>query len=157
MRDTERRLLEAIRLGERDLLVLKEVRFSGHKVVSPAPDDVADEIAAFANSRGGVLVLGVEDKSRDVVGVPLDRLDAVVDFVKEVCNDSITPPVEQFLLDRLSLPSSTGGTAVIVKIDVPRSLFVHRGPGGRLEACHDAGFSRSALSATQPNTPDPLR
>lgn len=143
MLDTKRRLLEAIRLGERGLLALKEVRFSGRKLASPTPADLADEMAAFANSRGGVLVLGVEDKSRDVVSIPHDRLDAVVDFVKEICNDSITPPVEQLMVDRLSITSSTGSSAVIVKLEVPRSLFVHRSPGGYW---HRVGDSKRVMT-----------
>ena len=143
MMDGKQALLDAIRLCETGQLVCAEVRFSGRKVISPTSDDFADEIAAFANSRGGVLVLGVEDKSRDIVGVPLDRLDAVVDFVKEICNDSITPPVEQFLLDRISLPSSTGSTAAVVRLDVPRSLFVHRSPGGYW---HRAGGSKRVMT-----------
>ena len=130
MLDSRHELLEAIRLGETSFLELKEVRFSGHKVTGPSRNDLADELAAFANSQGGVLVLGVEDRSRDIIGIPHDRLDIVVDFVKEICNDSITPPIEQLVLDRLSAPSGTGRTVSIVKLEVPRSLFVHRSPGG---------------------------
>ncbi len=143
MFDSKNELLEAIRLGEMSFLEFKEVRFSGRKVMGPSRDGLADEIAAFANSRGGVLVLGVEDMSRDIVGIPQDRLDAVADFVKEICNDSITPPVEQFMLDRLLVPSSTGGTAVIVKLEIPRSLFVHRSPGGYW---HRAGDSKRVMT-----------
>lgn len=143
MFDSRHELLEAIRLGETSYLELKEVRFSGHKVTGPSRDDLADEIAALANSRGGVVVLGIEDRSRDIVGIPADRLDAVVDFVKEICRDSITPPIEQYVLDRLSLPSSAGHMADIVKLDVPRSLFVHRGPGGYW---HRAGDSKRVMT-----------
>ncbi len=143
MLDNRGELLEAIRLGETSFLELKEVRFSGHKVTGPSRDDLADEIAAFANSRGGVLVLGVEDSSRDIIGVPDDRLDAVVNFAKEICNDSITPPVEQFVLDRVSLPSATGRMASVVKLEVPRSLFVHRSPGGYW---HRAGDSKRIMT-----------
>ncbi|MCQ3805870.1 MAG: putative DNA binding domain-containing protein [Acidimicrobiaceae bacterium] len=143
MLDNRGELLEAIRLGETSFLELKEVRFSGLKVAGPSRDDLADEIAAFANSRGGVLVLGVEDSSRDIIGVPDDRLDAVVNFAKEICNDSITPPVEQFVLDRVSLPSATGRMASVVKLEVPRSLFVHRSPGGYW---HRAGDSKRIMT-----------
>lgn len=31
----------------------------------------------MANGRGGTVVLGVEDKTREIVGVPLDDLDTV--------------------------------------------------------------------------------
>lgn len=138
MFDSRQSLSEAIRLRETSRIALKEVRFSAHQVMAPTSDALADEIAAFANSRGGVLVLGVEDKSRDIIGIPQDRLDAVADFVKEVCNDSIVPPVEQLLLDRIPLPTSTGHTVVVVKLEVPRSLFVHRSPGGYLHRAADS-------------------
>ena len=143
MLDSMRELLEAIRLGKTSFLELKEVRFSGRKVTGPSRDDLADELAAFANSRGGVLVLGVEDKSLDVIGIPHDRLDVVVDFVKEICNDSITPPIEQLVLDRLSVPAGTGRTVSIVKLEVPRSLFVHRSPGGYW---HRVGDSKRVMT-----------
>ena len=51
-------LIDKIRLGEDSYLELKEVRFAGHKVSAPHKDSLADELAAFANSRGGVCVLG---------------------------------------------------------------------------------------------------
>ena len=141
--DSSHELLKAIRLEETSFLEFREVRFSGSRVVGPALDELADEIAAFANSRGGVLVLGVDDKSRDIVGIPLDRLDEVAGYVKEICNDSVTPPIEQIVLDRLSVPSGSGRTVSIVKLEVPRSLFVHRSPGGYW---HRVGDSKRVMT-----------
>ena len=80
-------LLEKIRLGEDSYLEIKEVRFSGERVSAPSRSDLADELAAFANSRGGVLALGVQDKTREILGIPLERLDPVEDLVREVCNE----------------------------------------------------------------------
>ena len=55
-------MLDRIRLGEDSALELKEVRFACERVVAPSRDALADELAAFANSRrGGVSVLGVDD------------------------------------------------------------------------------------------------
>ncbi len=70
-------LLRKIHLEENSLLELKTVRFKGNQVSNPNHDDLADELAAFANSRGGVLVLGVDDKTRDVIGISIDNLDTV--------------------------------------------------------------------------------
>ena len=64
-------LLDKIRLGEDSFLELKEVRFSGDRVNGPNRESLADELAAFANSRGGVCVLGVEDGSREILGLPI--------------------------------------------------------------------------------------
>ena len=138
MFDSTKELLEQIRLGESTLLEFKEVRFSGSRVSGPRRDALADELAAFANSRGGVFVLGVEDGTRDVVGIPVERLDAVVDFVKEVCASSIDPPLEEWVLRRLLLPTADGQEAAVIKVEVPRSLFVHRSPGGFLHRVADS-------------------
>ena len=132
MFDSSKELLDSIRLGESTFLECKEVRFAGGKVRGPGRDALADGLAAFANGRGGVLVLGVEDKTREVVGIPIDRLDTVVDFVRHVCLDSVEPPIESFVLELLLLPSTTGEELAVVKVEVPRSLFVHRSPGGYL-------------------------
>jgi len=143
MFDSQKELLEAIQLGETSHLELKEIRFAGSKISGPKRDDLADEITAFANSGGGVLVLGVEDKSRDIVGIPREHLDTVVGFVKDICADSIKPPVEVLVIDRLALPSSNEHKVDVVKLEVPRSLFVHRGPGGYL---HRVGDSKRVMS-----------
>ena len=138
MFDGKRELLDKIRLGESTFLEFKEVRFSGSKVIGPHRDSLADSLAAFANSRGGVLVLGVEDATREIVGVPAERLDAVAGLVREVCSDSIDPPIENLALDRLSLPSSFRTETTVIKVDIPRSLFVHRSPGGFLHRIADS-------------------
>lgn len=52
---------------------------------------MADELAAFANDRGGTLVLGVDDKSKELIGIPTEYLDAVEQWVHEICNDAIKP------------------------------------------------------------------
>ena len=84
------------------------MRFAGGRVRAPDRDALADVLASFANSRGGVFVLGVEDGAHEIVGVPIDRLDTVVDFVRHVCIDSVNPPIEDVVVERLRLPSSTG-------------------------------------------------
>lgn len=121
-------LIDKIRLGEDSYLELKEVRFAGDRVVAPHRDSLADELAGFANSRGGVCVLGVDD-DREVVGISLERLDLVEDFVRQICLDSITPPLTP-VIERLTLPSTTGEQLPVFKVDVTSSLFVHRSPGG---------------------------
>ena len=138
MFDTKAELLEKIRLGESSFLEFKEVKFKGERIDGPRRDSLADGLAALANSHGGVFVLGVADKTREVVGVPLERLDAAVEFVRNVCMDSIEPALEHVVVDRLLLPSSTGEEVAIVKVDVPRSLFVHRSPGGYLHRVADS-------------------
>ncbi|MBK9440360.1 MAG: ATP-binding protein [Comamonadaceae bacterium] len=128
MFDNPADLIEKIRLGEDTFLELKEVRFAGHRVTDPHRDSLANELAAFANSRGGVCVLGVDDH-REVLGVDLDRLDALEDFIRELCISSVTPSLTP-VIERLRLPSTTGEMLPVIKVEVSRSLFIHRSPGG---------------------------
>lgn len=121
-------LVRRIQLGEDSLLELKAVLLAGSKVTDPKRDEMADELAAFANARGGTVVLGVDDKTREVVGIPHDRLDAVETWVREICNDSVKPPLDANIIKR-ELSGASGQVPVVV-IEVPRSLFVHRSPGG---------------------------
>ncbi|MEI7869739.1 MAG: ATP-binding protein [Candidatus Methylumidiphilus sp.] len=137
MFDNPNDLLEKIHLGEDSFLELKEVRLSGNKVTAPHRDSLADELAAFANSRGGVCVLGVDDETKEILGIAPERLDIVVDFVRDLCLDTIKPPIAP-VIERLRLPSTTGESLPVIKIEVPRSLFVHRSPGGYMHRVVDA-------------------
>ena len=122
-------LMRRIQLGEDSALELKSVLLSGDSVKSPKRDDFADELAALANGRGGTLVLGVDDKTRRVEGIPLDGLDAVESWVREICNDSIKPALDADIL-REELEQEDGNSVAVLRVDVGRSLFVHKSRGG---------------------------
>lgn len=142
MFDSAKDLLDKIRLGEDSFLELKAMRFAADRVSAPRRESRADELAAFANAHGGVCVLGVDDGSREILGLPLERLDAAEDFVRELCTDSIAPPMAP-IIERLRLPSSTGAQLPVLKVEVSRSLFVHRSPGGYL---HRVGSARREMA-----------
>lgn len=129
MFETQEQLLEKIRLGEDSLLECKEMVFAGESVRGPVRDVIADELAAFANAHGGVLVLGVEDRSREVVGIPDALLDIAERYVREVCEDSVKPPLLP-RIERLTLPASDGSPRAVIRVDVTKSLFVHRSARG---------------------------
>jgi predicted HTH transcriptional regulator len=145
MKLTPVELLQKIRLGEDSYLELKEVRFAGGKVRGPSQDDLADELAAFANSAGGVLVLGVEDKSRAVAGIELDKLDAVEALLRQACGDAIKPPLAP-VIERLTLPDAQGVEQPVIRVEVSRSLFVHQSPSGYL---HRVGSSKRPIPPEQ--------
>lgn len=122
-------LARRIRLGEDSALELKRLHLAGGQVRGPHRDSFADELAAFANGRGGTLVLGVDDKSRRAEGIPLEHLDAVEGWVREICNDSINPALDADIL-KLEIEDAGGTLVPVLRVDVPRSLFVHKSPGG---------------------------
>ena len=141
MLESPDQLLEKIRLGEDSFLECKEVVFAGGRIKAPGRDDLADELTAFANARGGVLVLGVNDKTREVVGIPADRLDAVEQYASEIVRDSVKPPLYP-VIERLALPGVGGRALPVLRIELRRSLFVHQSPGGYL---HRVGSSKRRM------------
>lgn len=141
MFDTKLELLEKIRLVEDSYLELKEVRFAGDRVTGPIRESLADELAGFANSRGGVCLLGVDDRQKEILGIPPEQLDRVETYVRGICNDLIDPPLAP-LIERLNLPSTLGTDLPVIKVDIPRSLFVHRSPGGYF---HRIGSSKREM------------
>lgn len=122
-------LIRQIQLGQDSMLGMKAVQFAGTKLTAPRRDDIADELAGFANAWGGVLVLGVDHKNREIVGIPRDRVDGVEQFVSELTHDSIDPPINASVR-RLELHDSLGKTHYAIKIEVEKSLYVHSSPSG---------------------------
>ena len=126
---TDADLAGRIRLGEDSALELKSLALDRGRVRSPGRHELADELAAMANGRGGTVVLGVDDRTREVQGIPLGDLDAVEGWVREICNDSVKPPLDADIR-KVELDGAAGGRVPIVRVDLARSLFVHGSPGG---------------------------
>ena len=143
MSDAAEEFLRKIRLGEDSFLEFKEVFLAGGRIKGPGRDQLADELAAFANSTGGVVVLGVSDEPRAVTGIPIEHLDAVERYVSEIASDSITPPVVP-LIEKQKLPDADGRMRPVLKVEIPRGFFVHQSPGGYL---HRVGSSKRQMES----------
>ena len=135
-------LARRIRVGEDGSLELKRVLISGNRVTAPRRGIVADELAAMANGWGGILVLGVDDDNREVCGIALEHLDTAEAWVREICNDSIKPSLDAYIR-KMEIPDPRGEVATVICIEVERSLFVHKSPGGYFRRL---GSSRRELS-----------
>ena len=81
---TNAELARRIQLGEDSTLELKRIVLAGGRVSDPKWNDMADELAALANARGGTVILGVDDKSREILGIPLQALDTVEGWAREI-------------------------------------------------------------------------
>ena len=139
---TDTNLMRRIQLGEDSTLELKSVLLSGDVVKGPKRDDFANELVALANSRGGTMVLGVDDKTRRIEGIPLHNLDAVEGWVREICSDSVRPPLNVHV-HKVDLKNANGESVPVVRVDVDGSLFVHEGPGGYF---HRIGSSKRKMA-----------
>lgn len=96
----------------------KDELFSGesknieYKVVVPDKSEkYMKTVVAFANTQGGRLVIGIDDKTHQVVGVDNDSLfqtmDALTNAISDACEPQIIPDIE---------PQTVEGKTVIVII-----------------------------------------
>jgi len=121
-------LLFHIRLGEDSSIEFKGLKFEGERLVGPNRDKMAHEIAAFANGQGGRLLLGVDDKNRDVIGIADEQVAKVEEWVVNISQQQIQPPVK---IDTrlLQLPDRQGDLKNVVYVEIPRSIMVHASNG----------------------------
>ncbi len=89
----------------------------------PHREEFADEIVAFANANGGVILIGVGDDSQ-IVGIDRQDLDTTEKTVVEICSDNIDPMV-YIVTEKLRVEDK-----ILLKIDVPPSAFVHKSSNG---------------------------
>ena len=54
---------------------------------------VAQEMVAFANSKGGVIIIGVDDKTWDVVGLTDDDLRRLTNLLVNASSEHVKPPL----------------------------------------------------------------
>ncbi len=118
-------LWRQVALGEDSGIELKAVELRGSKVSAPRRDSLADEIAALGNGQGGRVVLGVTDDRRPQSLDPA-ALDMLVSLMREICTDSIKPPLD-YGVHRVPVEGGEGGALVV---EIPESVTVHRSPGG---------------------------
>lgn len=121
-------LLFHIRLGEDSSIEFKAVKFEGNKPKDPNKDKMAHEIAAFANGQGGRMVMGVEDKTRNVLGIEDTLVGVAEEWLVNISQNNITPPVR---IDTrlLQLPNQQGELKTVIYVEVPRSISVHQSAG----------------------------
>ncbi len=120
---SDERVRRQLRLGEDGGWEFKEVTFRGDRAAGHQRDDWADEVAAFANARGGVLLLGVTDDG-NVPGMSRAHLDAVDRVVGEICRDLITPAIRV-----QAYRSELDGRSFLL-VEVPEGHAQHDSPGG---------------------------
>ena len=127
-----------IRLGEDSLWEFKEIMFTGNKPRSPSRNDLADELAAFANTDGGVVLCGVTD-SGEVQGMSREQMDELERYLMEVCTDKIKPPIHSTIL-RKEIEESKP----FLFVKVPQGYTLHYSPGG---SYHRVGSSKRKMTS----------
>ena len=127
MKFSDDEIAQRLRLGEKGGWEFKAIVFAGDQPRSPRRDDLADEIAAFANADGGVLLCGSTDAG-DMRGMSRPQMDALDRLVVEACTEAIRPRVLPGIFRR----ELEHGKSFLL-VDVPRGHAQHDSPGGSFQ------------------------
>lgn len=122
MNITNAEIRERLQLSEDGRWEFKQIEFSGNRPKSPRRDDFADEITAFANSDGGVILCGVSDRG-ELQGMSREQAAALSLMLAEVSVDTIKPPLN-IILEQRQLDGK-----IIVLVEIPRGTHVHERAG----------------------------
>src|SRR6266567_1109075 len=61
------------------------------KLAAPRAVDLAERLCGMANARGGIVIIGVEDSTHKVVGVPDERIGETMDVILRAARQVIKP------------------------------------------------------------------
>ncbi|MCK9171796.1 MAG: ATP-binding protein [Treponema sp.] len=76
-------------------------------------------VSAFSNTSGGFIVFGIDDKTKEIVGIPEGNQFLLMDQIANCISDSITPQVSP----EITLRSHKQKTVVVVQI-FPGAAFL---------------------------------
>ena len=128
-----------LQLGEDSHWEFKAIQFTGNRPRSPRRDDLADEIAAFANAIGGVLLCGVTDDG-EVEGMSREQIVVLDSFLVETSTDSIAPAV------RIRTTHRQLDGRLLLVVDVPEGDAQHEPPRDGLNKSVDCSSTHRKLS-----------
>ena len=139
MNYTNQEIVRQLRLGEDSQREFKQIKFSGSRPKSPRRDDLADEIATFANTDGGPLLCGMIDNG-DVQGLSREQMDKLERLFVDICTDAIKPPIRPTIL-RLIIDERP-----LLLVEVPQGHVQHDSPGG---SYHRVGSSKRRMTSDE--------
>ena len=139
MNYSDQDIARQLRLGEDSQWEFKQVAFSGNRPTSPRRDDLADEIAAFANTDGGILLCGITDRG-DVQGLSREQMDELERLLVDICTDVIKPPIRPTILRRIV------DERPLLLIQIPQGHAQHDSPGG---GYHRIGSSKRRMTSDE--------
>ncbi len=61
------------------------------KVASPRPDEMAERLCGLANAQGGFIIIGVQDETLKIIGVPQERMALTIDVILRSTRRIIKP------------------------------------------------------------------
>jgi len=115
-------LRQRLQLGEDSTWEFKQIEFSGAKPKSPSREHLADEIGAFANADGGILLCGVTEEG-SIQDMSKQQMASLGKMLAGISTDIIEPPL------RIHVHNRTLDQKTFILVEVPRGHSVHARAG----------------------------
>ena len=109
-------------MGEDSQWEFKQIEFRGDRPTSPRKDDLADELGAFGNADGGIMLCGVSDEGT-IQGMSRGQMAALDRLLVEVSTDALEPPL------RIDVHHKELDGRAFVLVAVPRGEALHERSG----------------------------
>lgn len=77
-------------------------------------------IVAFANTQGGKLIVGVDDRTHEIVGVENEILFQVMDGIANAVSDSCMPQI----IPDIELQTVEGKTVIVVSVEAGKIVRI---------------------------------
>ncbi len=117
---TEKEILQL-----RDLAETGQVQFKERITNKEDKYDIGCEMVAFSNSRGGRLVIGINDKSGEINALSYMELQETTNLLTSIASENVIPNV---LIDVENVPT-TGGAVVVATIPEGKNKPYHDNKG----------------------------
>ncbi len=127
-----------------DTLISGESKNIEYKVVLPDKSEkYMKTIVAFANTQGGKLIVGVDDKTREIVGVENEILFQLMDGIANAISDSCAPQI----IPDIEPQTIKGKTVIIVSVEAGKNRPYYLKSKGKETGTYIrvAGTSRQAF------------
>lgn len=112
---TEKEILQL-----RDLAEAGQVQFKERITDKEDKYDIGCEMVAFSNSRGGRLVIGINDKSGEINALSYMELQETTNLLTSIASENVIPNV---LIDVENVPT-TGGAVVVATIPEGKTSLI---------------------------------
>ena len=129
----------------RDTMFFGESKNIEYKVTLPDKSEkYMKTIVAFANTQGGKLIVGVDDKTHQIVGVENDILFQLMDGIANAISDSCVPQI----IPDIEPHTAEGKTVIVVSVEAGKNRPYYLKAKGKDNGTYIrvAGTSRQAFS-----------
>ena len=128
----------------RDILFSGESKNVEYKVTLPDKSEkYMKTIVAFANTQGGKLIVGIDDKTHEIVGVENEILFQVMDGIANAISDSCVPQI----IPDIEPQTVDGKTVIVVSVEAGKNRPYYLKSKGKENGTYIrvAGTSRQAF------------